>query len=200
MWAYPRLRTWKRAKVAATYYTYLAIRGQISHTPSVEFKVDWTTHKTLPFCFSPISVTSYLHKKDTRFSLRYISTFQESLGTRLQYTCNVAMLNSNAILMAASFPGLPRFLFFSSCQQFVLDDQCGPLPLYMYVYLMSIWRHSHDKRSHLLHLPLSCIINTERSFMIKCQNIEWASIFHWTCKVHCLWALSCETIVTLNAV
>ena len=155
-------------------------------------------------CHSVLVLFLYIiHTKDTRFSLRYISTFQESMGTRLQYTCNVAMLNSNAILMAASFPGLPRFLFFSSCQQFTFNDevyQCGPLPLYMYVYLMSIWRHSHDKRSHLLHLPLSCIINTERSFMIKCQNIEWASIFHWTCKVHCLWALSCETIVTLNAV
>ena len=62
---------------------YLVIRGWISYTSSVERIVGWTTHKTLPFCFSTISITSCLRRKDTRLSVRYIFAFWESLGTRL---------------------------------------------------------------------------------------------------------------------
>ena len=42
-----------------------------------------SAHKTLPFCFSPISIMSCLHRKDTRLSLWYIFTFRRSLGMRL---------------------------------------------------------------------------------------------------------------------
>ena len=55
---------------------YLVIRGWISYMPSIECIVSWTTHKTLPFCFSTVSITSCLHRKDTRLSLRYIFVFR----------------------------------------------------------------------------------------------------------------------------
>ena len=37
----------------------------------------------LPFCFSPISITSCLRRKDTRLSTRVQFAFWKSLGTRL---------------------------------------------------------------------------------------------------------------------
>ena len=44
-------------------------------------------HKTLPFCFCPILITSCLRRKDTRLSARYIFGFRGSLGTRLLFVC-----------------------------------------------------------------------------------------------------------------
>ena len=61
----------------------LVIGGWISYSPSVECIVGWTTRKTLPFCFSPISIMSCLCGKDIRLSLRYIFALRESLGRRL---------------------------------------------------------------------------------------------------------------------
>ena len=55
---------------------YLAIMGRISHTPSVDHIVDWTTHKALPFCL----VLFWLHHA-------YVENIHihvlGSLGTRL---------------------------------------------------------------------------------------------------------------------
>ena len=62
---------------------YLAIRGRISYTLSVELIVGWT-RKMLPFCSGSILITSCLCRKDTRLSTQYILAFQESLGTRLE--------------------------------------------------------------------------------------------------------------------
>ena len=39
--------------------------------------------QNVAFLFSPILMTSCLHRKDTRLSVRYKFAFQESLGTRL---------------------------------------------------------------------------------------------------------------------
>ena len=61
-----RLRTEKRAKIVGNLLHYLATGGRITYTPSVELIVGWTTRKKLPFCFSPISITSCLQRKDTR--------------------------------------------------------------------------------------------------------------------------------------
>ena len=58
-----RLRAGKRAKVAETYNTYLAIRSWILHTLWVECIVGWATRKTLPFCSGPILITSCLWKR-----------------------------------------------------------------------------------------------------------------------------------------
>ena len=66
---------------------YLATGGQISYTLSVERIVDWTTHKMLPFCSGPTSITSCSHRKDTRLS-RHIHICipeQGSLGMRLLF-------------------------------------------------------------------------------------------------------------------
>ena len=66
-----RLRTGKRAKVVGNLQHASSYRGSnISHTLSIEHTVDWTTHKVLPFCFSPILITSCLHREDTSLSLR----------------------------------------------------------------------------------------------------------------------------------
>ena len=82
-WAYPRLRTGKRAKIAGNLLHISSYRASnIIHTERWSI-VGWTTRKTLPFCFGPILITSCLRRKDTRLSARYIFAFQESLGTRL---------------------------------------------------------------------------------------------------------------------
>jgi len=83
VWAYPRLRTGKRAKVAGNLLhvsSYRALNNIHIERWSI---VGWTMRKTLPFCFGPILMTSCLRRKDTRLSVHYIFAFQESLGTRL---------------------------------------------------------------------------------------------------------------------
>ena len=71
-WAYPRLRTGKRVKVAGNLLHVSSYQGV---TPSVECIVG--------FLFSPISIMSRLCRKDTRLSAQYIFTFWGSLGTRV---------------------------------------------------------------------------------------------------------------------
>ena len=66
----------------------LIVRGNLLHVPSYRALtnihtehwsiVGWTTHKTLPFCFGPILITSCLCRKDTRLSPQYIFAFRES--------------------------------------------------------------------------------------------------------------------------
>ena len=78
-----RLRTEIGTKVANNLlhvYSYRASNNIHTERWSI---VGRTTCKTLPFCFSPILMTSCLRSKDTRLSVRYIFAFQESLGTRL---------------------------------------------------------------------------------------------------------------------
>ena len=77
------LRTEKGTKVAGNLLHVSSYRAlNIIHTKRWSI-VGWTTHKTLPFCFGPMLITSCLRRKDTRLSLWYIFTFRESLGTRL---------------------------------------------------------------------------------------------------------------------
>ena len=62
-WAYPRLRTGKRAKVAGNLLhisSYQALNNIHTKRWSI---VGWTMCKTLPFCFGPILITSCLCKK-----------------------------------------------------------------------------------------------------------------------------------------
>ena len=92
VWVYSWHRTGKRAKVAgnllhiSSYWTSNNI-----HTECWSI-VGWTMHKTLPFCFDPILITSCLCRKDTRLSLWYIFAFQESLGTRTQSFATSVMI------------------------------------------------------------------------------------------------------------
>ena len=83
MWAYPRLRTGKRAKVVANLLHVSSYRGSnIIHTE--HWTQSWLNNaQMLPFCFSPISITSCLCRKDTRLSMREQFAFRESLGMRL---------------------------------------------------------------------------------------------------------------------
>ena len=92
----------KKRWLRPTYYVYIVVGSWISYTARVERIVGWVTHKTLPFCFSPILITSCLHRKDTRLSTRVQFAFWESLGTRLiWYTDKLAL-----------FPVLPSSLLF----------------------------------------------------------------------------------------
>ena len=84
-----RLRTEKGTKVAGNLLHISSYRAlNIIHTEHWSI-VGWTTCKTLPFCFGPISITSCLCTKDTRVSPRYIFMFRESLGMRLHVVVTV---------------------------------------------------------------------------------------------------------------
>ena len=78
-----RLRTEKGTKVAGNLLHVSSYQGSNIKQTEHWSIVGWTTHKTLPFCFCPILITSCLHRKDARLSARYIFAFQKSLGTRL---------------------------------------------------------------------------------------------------------------------
>ena len=75
----------KEQRQRATCYMYLVIGGRISYTPSVEWIAGCTMCKMLPFCFSPILITSCLHRKDTRFS-PHIRICVLELGNEASYS------------------------------------------------------------------------------------------------------------------
>ena len=86
-----RLRTEKGTKVADILLHISSYRA-LNNIHTEQLKRSWLNNaQTLPFCFCPILITSCLRTKDTRLSTRYIFTFRESLGTRLD--CSVTCFN-----------------------------------------------------------------------------------------------------------
>ena len=116
---------------------YLVIGGWISYTLSIECIVGWTTRKTLPFCFSPILITSCLHRKNTRLSLWYIFVFWESLEVRLLRTHTAVNAKEMvpyptwALNLGGGEEGMPMDpsrCFFTACNSIFWSDQTEPTP------------------------------------------------------------------------
>ena len=79
----PEIPNRKKSEGSGQLTTCISYQGSKSYTQSVELIVGWTMYKALPFCFSPILITSCLRRKDTRLSPWYTFVFWVSLGMRL---------------------------------------------------------------------------------------------------------------------
>ena len=92
-------------RYSVTYHIYLAIRGQLSYTPSIEHVVSWTICKMLPVCSEnfhhfPTTPCSHEERYQGLPAFLYCKRWKAgwSLGTRLPPTLRWTLQERTSIL------------------------------------------------------------------------------------------------------
>ena len=173
-----RLRTEKGTKVANNLLhvsSYWA--SNIIHTERWSI-VGWITRKTLPFCFSPILITSCLRRKDTRLSMRSGRAWEWGYGTRLlQSLCLIPRWHS---LIALIIPVQP-----SCCERSAFWSQ--PSSNYICLKRFTLWSWGKDSatKKHLANIQHS-------QAQILADLVLWPHFITNTCSVYCTLQIGCH--------